>query len=131
MPRMSGWSRTLAAWGCWLVLPGLPACQTPAHYRPDLRSPNLLQRVKGIVRAAERGDRSAIDTLVGLLDDPDPATRMYAIEALEKLCGTTLGYRYYDPEPQRREAMARWQAAIRQGRVPVRGTRGAGMSNDE
>ncbi len=122
MPRMCGWPRSLAQVGWTLVLLAAPACQTPAHYRPDLRSPNLLQRVKGIVRAAERGDRSAIDTLVGLLDDPDPATRLYAIEALEKLCGTTLGYRYYDSESRRREAIARWQAAIREGRVPQHAT---------
>ncbi len=121
MPGMSCGSRGLGLIGAALTLLAAAACQTPAHYRADLRSPNLLQRVKGIVRAAERGDRSAIDTLVALLDDPDPATRLYAIEALERLCGTTLGYRYYDPEPRRRAAVARWQAAIREGRVPVRG----------
>ncbi len=119
MPVMFGQPRAMALGVLLLVLaPG--GCQTPAHYRPDLRSPNLLQRVKAIVRAAEQGDRSAIDTLVALLDDPDAATRMYAIEALEKLCGTTMGYRYWDPEPQRRRAIARWQQARRTGQWPQR-----------
>ncbi|MDB5294334.1 MAG: hypothetical protein JWO31_317, partial [Phycisphaerales bacterium] len=38
------------------------------------------------------------------------AERLYAAEALHRLTGQTHDYHYYDVEPKRAEAVARWRA---------------------
>ncbi|MBI5866272.1 MAG: hypothetical protein HZB38_17515, partial [Planctomycetes bacterium] len=62
--------------------------------------------------AAESGDKQAIHSLVSLLEDRDAAVRLYAIKALERLCGKTYGYVYYAPEPSRDAAVGRWREAL-------------------
>ncbi|MBW7905864.1 MAG: HEAT repeat domain-containing protein [Phycisphaerae bacterium] len=86
-----------------------PRAQLSSRYAPD--------RAGAIVRLAERGDREAIHALVDLLEDDDPAVRMYAILALERLTGETRGYRYYDSEARRAPAVQRWRTALREGQV--------------
>jgi len=80
---------------------------------PDFDSPEPAARNAAAVRAAARGDRSAIRDLVRLLDSDDPATRLIAINALERLTGTTLGYDHAASEPARRESVARWIDYVR------------------
>lgn len=72
-----------------------------------------------IVRVAERRDVKAVHKIVNLLDDRDPAVRMYAILALERLCGTNRGYHYYANEAARAAAVARWREALQRGEVEV------------
>lgn len=95
----------------------LASCNPPAAQRRQLSSPYPPDRARAAVAAAEAGDAKAIDLLIELLDDRDRAVRMYSILALERLCGRTYGYRYYDPEPQRRAAIARWRQARQRGEL--------------
>lgn len=110
----------------------LPGCRSSAAAR--LSAPDPSERAVAIVALADSGDASAVHKLVDLLEDRDRGVRMYANLALLRLCGRDLGYRYYDPEPQRAEAVRRWRNALRDGEVTVlsRNSRGApqGASGD-
>jgi HEAT repeat protein len=88
--------------------------------RRALHSSYAFDRARAAVRLAEAGDRDAVHALVGLLEDDDAGVRFYTIAALERLCGTTHGYRYHDPLGSRRQAVERWRAALRDGSVVVR-----------
>ena len=77
------------------------------------------------MQIAEAGDAEAVDLLIELLNDQDRGVRMYTILALERLCGQTYGYHYYDPERKRAAAIARWREARRRGDVTVRSRRPA------
>jgi hypothetical protein len=59
--------------------------------------------------------------LVECLGSDDPLLRMNAILALEEMTGTTLGYRFDDPEVERQLAIERWAGWARDG-----GAAGAG-----
>jgi hypothetical protein len=96
-----------------------PGCDHSSARRQKLASPYPLDRVEAAVQLAEAGDTGAVDRLIELLDDRDRGVRMYTILALERLCGRTYGYRYYDPEPVRAAAIARWRAARQRGEVTV------------
>jgi len=90
-------------------------CNANLFARPDFRSNYAPDRARAAVVAAERGDTGAVPALVNLLEDRDPTVRMYGQLALERLCGGTLGYRYYESVPERQAAVARWREAIREG----------------
>jgi HEAT repeat protein len=110
---------------CWLLLATawlacLPGCNSSGIRREHLASPYPLDRARAAVELAEAGDAQAIDLLIELLNDRDRGVRMYTILALERLCGETYGYKYYDPEPQRAAAVARWRQARQRGEVTVR-----------
>jgi len=71
-------------------------------------SPEPAARMEAALDAAARGDSAAIPDLIALLDSDDPATRLVAIGALERLTGQTLGYHYAAPEQERADAVGRW-----------------------
>ncbi len=83
-----------------------------SEYPPD--------RAAAAIETAERGDVESVPRLVRLLEDADPAVRLYAIQALERLCGQTYGYVYYASEASRTAAAARWKDALRSGQVTAR-----------
>ena len=106
--------------GCaLLVLAGLAGCRSASNRREQLASSNPLDQVTAAVRLAEAGDAQAVHRLVSLLEDRDRAVRMYAILALERLCGQDYGYHYYGPAAERTAAVRRWRAALRRGEVSV------------
>lgn len=109
---------------CWLGLTVvglvcLPGCNQSAKRR-QLTSPYPLDRVRAAVQLAEAGDTQAVDLLIELLADRDRGVRLYTILALERLCGETYGYNYYDSELLRAAAIARWREARQRGEVAVR-----------
>lgn len=109
---------------CWMGLATiglmcLAGCDSTAR-REQLVSPYPLDRARAAVGLAEAGDGQAVDLLIELLSDHDRAVRMYTILALERLCGETHGYHYYDPEPERAAAIARWRTARQDGEVTLR-----------
>lgn len=110
--RRTGWPRVCAGLLCAVVLTG---CQRGTR-RADLSSRYPVDRARAIVHLADNGDIEAVHRLVDLLDDDDVAVRMYAILALERLCGETFGYDYYAPREARKAAIERWREALRQGR---------------
>lgn len=97
----------------------LTACASPYAERRSLSATSPVDRARMIVRVAERRDVKAVHKIVDLLDDRDPAVRMYAILALERLCGTNRGYHYYANDTARAAAVARWREALRRGEVEV------------
>ena len=108
----------------WLVLATawltcLPGCNPSGMRREHLVSPYPLDRARAAVQLAEAGDALAVDLLIELLNDRDRGVRMYTILALERLCGQTYGYKYYDREPRRAAAVARWRQARQRGEVTV------------
>jgi hypothetical protein len=81
-------------------------------FSPDpvsLNSDSPASAIPAIKQAADNNDRKAIPRLVDDLNDPDPAIRFAAIQALEKMTGQTLQYQYYDDELERRSAVQRWR----------------------
>lgn len=102
MPLLSRAPAILLSVGLW----SLWGCQGPAPRGFD--SPEPGKRIEAAARAAETGDRTAVRPLISMLDSDDPAARLVAIRALERITGRTLGYDHASPEAQRREAVERW-----------------------
>jgi len=96
----------------------LTACG-PAATAGGFDSANPAARMYAIEQAARTNDLAAIPRIVEQLDSDDPAVRSLAISALRKLTGETFGYRDFDPDDVRRQAVARWVKAIEDGRVPA------------
>jgi hypothetical protein len=97
-------------------------CDLGAARRRQLAAGNPLDRAAAIVQVCEAGDVTAVHKLVDLLDDSDIAVRMYAIQALHRLCGVDFGYRYFAPPGTRQVAVQRWREALRAGEVALRPT---------
>jgi hypothetical protein len=79
--------------------------------------PDPSVKIPAYKKAVRKKDRAAVKQLVADLDSDDPAVRFYAINALERLTGEQLGYRYYEHEEQRRPAVERWQGWMRAGEM--------------
>lgn len=94
-----------AAWGvvgCKAQADRLTLYQRLEHEDPSVR-------VAAIVEAGQNKDRKAVPFLVDRLGDSDSCVRFYAILALEKITGKTMGYRYYEVPQQRAAAEERWR----------------------
>jgi HEAT repeat protein len=90
-----------------LCLGCVGGCFTPDP--KSLHSQFAENKIPAIKAAADNKDESAYPLLVADLDDPDPAIRSAAINALQQMTGQTLGYRYYDDTDERRPAVMRWK----------------------
>lgn len=97
----------------WLIPAFLLAACGPT-ITPDFDSPEPAARNAAIIKAVESHDTSAVPDLVRMLDSDDPATRLLAINALERITGQTLGYDDSAPERDRREAVERWQKWVQE-----------------
>ena len=100
---------------------------------PAFDSPAPSKRLDAIVDAAAQDDRSTIPPLIDMLDSDDPAERMFAIRALERISGgRTFGYRYADPEWLRRDSVNRWvewaESELAETRAPESPERDPGRS---
>ncbi|MCE9590534.1 MAG: HEAT repeat domain-containing protein [Planctomycetes bacterium] len=88
----------------------------PKASEGDFDSDNPAAKLYAIRHAGESGDVSKVPRLVEELDHDDPAVRMMAINALDRLTGERMGYNPYDPPQERRAAIEKWTAAVREGR---------------
>lgn len=75
---------------------------------PDFNSPEPAARNAAIVKATAEQDAKAVPDLVRMLDSDDPATRLLAIQALERITGERLGYDPAAGNEAREPAMLRW-----------------------
>jgi hypothetical protein len=75
----------------------------------SLKSDDPAGRIPAMKQAAQRHDAKAIPELVARLESDDPAERLYAIGALERITGKTFGYRYYGTDVDRADAVGRWK----------------------
>lgn len=99
----------------WAALSvGLAAC-APRAEKGDFDSENPAAKLYAIRQAGDDKDAADVPKLVEQLDSDDPAVRMFAIEALEQITGTRLGYNPYASIEARRPALEQWQAAVREG----------------
>lgn len=101
-------SRPTASWVCALLalLVWNPGCTAP---RAELYGPNDASRVIPNIKKFNPQDRKAAANLVRDLESDDPAVRLFAIHALDRMTGDRLGYLYYAEEEQRRPAVQRWR----------------------
>lgn len=71
--------------------------------------PDPQARLRAVQAAAEANDRTAVRSLIEMLDSDDPAERFFAIGTLSKLAGgETFGYRHYQGRSERRGSITRW-----------------------
>lgn len=82
-------------------------------------APNPAAKMHATVEAVRTGDRGAVVHIVELLDHDDPAVRLLAITALERLTGRTMGYEYDAPRHERDEAVRRWVQAVQSDELPL------------
>ncbi len=90
----------------------------PSATEGGFDAPNPAARSVALERAVRTGDLSAVPKIVQLLDSDDPAIRMLAIDALQRLTGETYGYRHHDPSYVRQAAIQQWVTAVKSGDVP-------------
>lgn len=96
----------------WVVGLSAAGCTAP-HGPRAVTNPDPVQKIPAIQDAVRRHDLSVTPQLVKDLDNEDPAIRFYAFEALRKLSGQDFGYRYYDDTDERRPAVDRWRAWLK------------------
>ena len=106
--------RVLRFFGCLLacgLLAGTPACgpRWPKDLPTALQDENPSIRAEACRRAGEAKDGSVVPLLVERLDDSAGDVRFFAIGALKKITGQTLGYRYHDEAETRSQAVWRWR----------------------
>ncbi|HEY1685637.1 MAG TPA: hypothetical protein VGG19_12795 [Tepidisphaeraceae bacterium] len=91
---------------CVILLGMVVGCTTtPA----DLRKSDASVQIPAMERSARRKDLTSEKQMVQNLGSDDPAIRFYAIESLYRLTGTTMGYKYYDDELERAQAIIKWE----------------------
>ncbi|MAE63080.1 MAG: hypothetical protein CMJ18_02305 [Phycisphaeraceae bacterium] len=100
---------------CLLLL----GCAPPPARDGGFHSDDPASKLYAIVRAGSDADHDSIPHLIEQLDHDDPAVRMFAIVALERITGDRLGYNPYAPLHGRRAAVERWTEAYRRGGIPA------------
>lgn len=80
-------------------------CALPAQ-RADFRSVDPQERSLATVQARDLRD---VPGLIEELGSDDPAARMLANQALERVTGQSMGFDYAAPERKRAEAIDRWK----------------------
>lgn len=116
-------ARLAVARVCWssIILVCLTGCLTAGdYYRARLQSPIPLERGQAVVALEQTGDPDVIPALIETLEDPDAGVRLLAIQALQRMCGSDYGYRYYHDESRRSAAVERWREAVRNNEIVVR-----------
>jgi hypothetical protein len=99
--------------GAALLMGGLLAGCARAGWREQLHSEDPLRRIEGAIAAGQAKDRSAVPLLVDRLEDDDVAVRMYAIMALTRIEGTSLGYTPWAEAPDRVHMAQRWREYLK------------------
>ena len=66
-------------------------------------------RIQAVHTAGKTKDPKAVPYLIDRLTDSESDVRFYAIQALKRSTGETMGYEYYEPAAKRAEAVRRWR----------------------
>jgi len=67
------------------------------------------RRIEAVALAGRNRDQSAVPFLIDRLTDSQEEVRFFAIIALKRATGETMGWNYYDPPAKRAEAVRRWR----------------------
>lgn len=108
---------------------GLASCSSGRETSFESATPGA--RIRATTEAARTEDRSSIPHLIEGLESDDPAVRFLSIQALENLTGATYGYRYFEPEWDRRPAVDRWVEAYESGELDGGPAPGEGTGSQE
>lgn len=105
--------------GCFVLIAAFASISggcaaSSAQLRRQMEAIDPADRIDAMIKAARRKDAGLTPALVDRLDDEDPAVRMYAILALERMTGERLGYSYAAPTAKRRDAVEAWRNYIAQ-----------------
>ena len=93
---------------CWALLPA--GCNPiSGDYVKNISSVKPEVATEAMSQAARNKSSRAIVPLVKRLHAEDPVIRLSAIRALKEITGQDLGYRSYEPQVKRVEAIERWQ----------------------
>lgn len=103
------------------LAPALCACGSSSD--PALGAGGPADEIRAVARAAEGDDAQDLERLIQALDSDDPAERMLAIAALNRLTGLTFGYDFAASRAERRAAIGRWVEWWRAERAPETSTR--------
>jgi HEAT repeat protein len=79
----------------------------------DIAHPNPYIRSLAAVHLSHFGDASGTQVLLEDLKSREYFTRSQAIRSLQRLFGSTLGYRADDPPERRLQALKRWESHLR------------------
>lgn len=89
----------------------IAACQPQRAYHRGFNSADPASKLHAIRQAGSADDHAAIPALIEQLDSDDPAVRMLAITALERITGTRRGYDPYAPRSEREPTVNAWTEA--------------------
>ncbi|HWB54865.1 MAG TPA: hypothetical protein VG722_11755 [Tepidisphaeraceae bacterium] len=96
---------------CFILCTFVSACSSvPA----DLKKSDPTLRIPAIEQSVRNDNRDSEPKMVHDLNSDDPAIRFYAIQGLYRLTGKTFGYRYYDDELTRAQAIKKWDQWLQQ-----------------
>ena len=109
----------VACWACWLLLSTGCNPRVSSDYVQNISSVSPEVATEAMSIAAENKSTRAIEPLVQRLYDEDSVIRLSAVRALKEITGQDFGYRYYEPESQRIQAIKRWEAWLAQQNAVV------------
>ncbi len=110
LPSVALLATSLGGWSCG-----------PSAHEGGFDSANPAAKLFAIERAAEVEDRSpaTLRRIVEQLASDDPAVRLVAIGALERLTGENHGYHHDEGPIERRAAIRRWVRYLEDGGATV------------
>ncbi len=89
---------------------------TGANLYAALQDEDPSVRIQAVHDAGKTKDPKAVPYLIDRLTDSESDVRFYAIQALKRSTGETMGYEYYEPAAKRDEAVQRWLKWLGAGR---------------
>ena len=95
-----------------LALLSSTGCRTAASAGRDMEADEPARRIAAAFESTRGNKRALTAALVELLGDESLAVRYYAIGALSRQTGTTMGYHYAAPPEIRDAAAARWHRYV-------------------
>ena len=113
-----------------VVVSGLSGGCSAPEARPDFHSNDTAARFLAIREAAVARDRTKIPDLISRLDSDDPAERLLALNALQRITGQTLGYDYTSSDAERSAAVSRWVAWWNQNKPAANDTKPTPTAGD-
>ncbi len=85
----------------------------------DVHDSDPSVKIPAIKKAVREDDRRVIAQLIEDLDSDDSAIRLYSIQALQRMTGEDLGYRYWEDDRARAPAIERWRQWLEQQNLPA------------
>jgi hypothetical protein len=94
----------------------LVACAPPVS-EGGFDAPDPASKIYAIEQSVRANDQGDLASIVEQLDSDDPAVRLVAITALQRMTGETHGYCHYAPREDREVAVRRWVHACQHAKT--------------